>query len=303
LAKLAVVLYLARVCAARPKMMKDFWSGPLRPLCVVGLLALVTAREPDLGTALVIFFTGLAVLSMAGMKGRHIAGVLACIAALLAMVLMASGLRHHGGYQLSRVTVFLHPEQDRQGDGYQIYHSTIALGSGGLFGMGIGEGREKSYLPEAHTDFIFSVLGEEGGLVASLTMLILFGILVGRGLQIAYNTKDPFGALLAGGISACIGIQSLINVGVVSASIPATGVPLPFTSYGGSSLVLTMMGIGLLLNIARHPDGDPTKKEDSRLEFQARAFDRRFDRHAAPAPLSSTRRSSKNRKPVGSRSY
>ncbi|HEX5322869.1 MAG TPA: FtsW/RodA/SpoVE family cell cycle protein, partial [Capsulimonadaceae bacterium] len=301
LAKLAIVFYIARLCAGKPKLMKDFWAGPFPPLCAVLLLAVLTAREPDLGTALVLFFTGLATLAFAGMKLRHVAGVLVAIAFVLAVSLMASDLRHHGAsYQLSRVTVFLHPERDRQGDGYQIYHSTIALGSGGLLGMGIGEGREKSYLPEAHTDFIFAVLGEEGGFVTAISVLLLYALLVGRGLQIAYKTKDPFGALLAAGISAWIGIQSLINVGVVTASIPATGVPLPQMSYGGSSSVLTLIAMGILLNIARFPEGDPSKKEDRRLEYQAREFDRRWDRHTAPIRSKTAQRTS-SRKPVTTR--
>jgi cell division protein FtsW len=301
LAKLAVVLYIARVCAGKTRLMKDFWAGPFPPLCVVAVLAVLIAREPDLGTALVIFFTGLAVLIFAGMKLRHVFGVVAFISCVLAIWLMADMVRHHGtSYQWSRITVFLHPERDTEGEGYQIYHSMIALGSGGLLGDGIGEGREKSYLPEAHTDFIFSVLGEEGGFVAAVLILFLYALLVGRGLQIAYNTKDPFGALLAAGISAWIGIQSLINVGVVTASIPATGVPLPLTSYGGSSSVLTLVAVGILLNIARHPEGDPSKKEDRSLEKQAREFDRRWDRHAAPSGAKSASRSP-SRQPVSTR--
>lgn len=304
LAKLAVVIYLAAVGATRPKAMKNFKKGPLVPLCMVGLLALLIAREPDLGTALVIFLTGLTVLSFAGMRTSHTLAIIACGVALVGMVLGVGALSHHKDYQLARIMVFLHPEQDKQGDGYQIYQSMISLGSGGIFGVGIGEGREKTYLPEAHTDFIFAVLGEEGGLLAGLALLLLYALLVTRGLQIAYNSKDPFGSLLAGGIAAWIGIQSLINVGVVTGSIPATGVPLPGMSYGGSSLLITLAAVGILLNIARHPEGDPSKKADERLDSMARDFDRRWDKHIArptTVTIGVNRRTRGNRRPVTTR--
>lgn len=300
LAKLAVVIYLASVGATRPRSMKDFKNGPMIPLLFVGLIAALTAKEPDLGTALVIFLTALTVLNFAGMRFSHTVAVLACGVCLVGIVLACGGSGHHRSYQASRIFVFMHPERDKEGIGYQIYHSLIALGSGGLQGMGIGEGREKTYLPEAHTDFIFSVLGEECGLFGGLGILLLFALIVTRGLQIAFNCKDPFGILLAGGISAWIGLQSLINVGVVTASIPATGVPLPGMSYGGSSLVITLFAIGILLNIARHPEGDPAKKEDERLSRSAREFDRRWDHRIPPSDVV-LRRPRPNRRPVTSR--
>ncbi len=278
LAKLAVILYIARVCAGKMKLMNDFWAGPFPPLCIVAFVAVWTAVEPDLGTSLVLVGTGLGTLFFAGMKPKHL------IASILVLMVLGAGfmalktLKHPGSFQMKRLLVFMHPDQDKQGDGYQVYHSTIALGTGGFLGMGLGEGREKMYLPEAHTDFIFSILGEEGGLVASLGMLALFVILVARGFHIAATTRDPYGALLAAGISIALGLQVFLNIGVVTSSIPATGVPLPFISYGGSSLVFSLLMIGILLNIARFPDGDPAKIAQETERKSDIEFDRRWNR-------------------------
>ena len=284
-AKLAIVMYIARVCAGKFKMMSDFWVGPFPPLCFVLLLAGWTAVEPDLGTCFVILGAGLGTLFFAGMKPRHLAGVFGVLIVALVLLMAVKELKSHhsagpggGSFQIKRLLVFLHPEQDKQGDGYQVYHSTIALGTGGVLGMGIGEGREKMYLPEAHTDFIFAILGEEGGLIATLTVLLLYGIVVARGFHIAANTKDPYGALLASGISVAFGLQVFMNIGVVTSSIPATGVPLPLASYGGSSLVLTLFSIGILLNIAKFPDGDPEKAAQAVERVSDREFEMRWNR-------------------------
>ncbi len=294
-AKVAVVLYVARVCAGRLKVLSRFSDGALPPLLVVGLLAATTAIEPDLGTCLVILGSGIGTMFFAGMKIRHLAATLVGLVVLGGLFFAVKSLHHHtdssasipgaaasqpqgGSFQLKRLMVFLHPEEDKQGDGYQVYHSTLALGTGGLLGMGIGEGREKMYLPEAHTDFIFAILGEEGGLIASLTMLLLLGCLVARGFHIAAVTKDPYGSLLAAGLSLIIGLQTFMNIGVVTSSIPATGVPLPFISYGGSSLVITLLMVGILLNIAKHPDGDPDKLGSAGERVGEREFELRWNR-------------------------
>jgi cell division protein FtsW len=281
IAKLAVVLFLARACAGRFNMMRDFVKGPLAPLCFVALPALWTAVEPDLGTSIVLFVTAIGTLFFAGMKFRHVALVLLVALVVGCLFLGFKSIRHSGGsFQVARLLVFLHPEQDRQGDGYQVYHSLVALGSGGLAGLGIGEGREKMYLPEAHTDFIFAVLGEETGLIGTLAMLVLLVLLVGRGFHIATTTNDSFGALLAAGISLAFGIQTFINIGVDTSSIPATGVPLPFISYGGSSLVISLIMVGILLNVAKFPNGDPSKERDE----NDRPSDRQFDAHWDKGP-------------------
>lgn len=285
LAKLAIVLYVARLCAGRPKLMTTFSAGPLAPLLVLGVLAFLIEREPDLGTCLVVLGAGLASLFFAGMRVRHLAGVLAVAALLVVGALAAKGGHgaHAGAgqdYRNSRIAVFLHPDQNHTGEGYQVYHSMIALGTGGVLGLGMGSGRQKYYLPEAYTDFIFATLAEEGGLIMSLFVLALFGLLVARGLHIATLTKDPFGAILAGGISAGFGVQALLNIGVVTSSIPATGVPLPFLSYGGSSLVISLVSVGLLLSVYRYSDREEAGRVDPSQGVPERDFDRRWNRGA-----------------------
>jgi len=157
-------------------------------------------------------------------------------------------------YRWNRIRVLLNPEGDYHGAGYQIVHGLLAVGSGGPTGVGLGEGRGKYYLPESNTDFIFATIAEETGLWGSLLVLGLVMLLVRRGLCIALRAQDPFGMLLATGITAIIGWQSILNIAVVTNSLPATGVPLPFISYGGSSLMFLLIGVGILLNIAQNPE-------------------------------------------------
>jgi cell division protein FtsW len=162
----------------------------------------------------------------------------------------------HKEYRRERITAFVNPfsEKAYNGAGYQPAHSLIALGSGGWGGNGIGLGRQKHlYLPAEHTDYIFATVGEEMGLMGTVGMLAAFVLLVVRGLTIAHRTRDRFGSMLAAGLTCMIGIQALMNIAVVTSSVPATGVPLPFISYGGSSLLFVMLAIGLILNISQHP--------------------------------------------------
>jgi cell division protein FtsW len=257
-AKLFIVLFIARSCAGSIRIMKNFLTGPGPSVCAATILVLLIVKEPDLGTALLIALTALATLFFAGMKVRHLAVVVACGVILGgAAFTLKSTFTKDGSYQLKRIMVFLNPEKEKQGDGFQVYHSILALGTGGVTGMGLGQGRQKLDLPEAYTDFIFAVVGEEGGLMATLTVLTLLALTAARGMHIACNTRDRFGSLAAAGISFCLGFQALVNVGVVTASIPATGVPLPFISYGGTSLLLSLIMVGILLNINKYPDGDP----------------------------------------------
>ena len=180
-------------------------------------------------------------------------------------------------YRMHRLTAFLDPRADQYHTGYQVWHALIALGSGGVGGMGLGEGREKLFIPEPRTDFIFPVIAEEWGLIGTLALVTIFVFVAMRGYAIAYRTKDPFGALLAAGITTLISVQSLINMAVATASIPDTGVPLPFISYGGSSLVLMLLGIGILLNISSYPDGPEGKAKDT-VEPNEDDWNRRWDK-------------------------
>jgi cell division protein FtsW len=256
-AKLFLVLYIARSCAGQVRIMKNFLTGPGPGIVVTAVLAVLTAKEPDLGTSLLLVGTGVATLYFAGAKLKHLAATAACVLALVGGFIAIKFSHGHNSYQLARIMVFLNPEQNKQGDGFQVYHSTVALGTGGLTGRGIGQSREKLNLPEAYTDFIFAVIGEEGGLVTTLGILALLGFVAARGMHIACITRDRFGSILAAGLSFCLGLQALVNIAVVTASIPATGVPLPFISYGGSSLILSLLMVGVLLNIGKNPDGDP----------------------------------------------
>ncbi len=277
IAKLAIVLYIARLCAGRPKTMSNFVGGPLAPICVLGLMAFLVDKEPDLGTCLVLLGAGLGALFFAGMKIRHFAMTLAVALVLIGGMLYMKSHSHEGSgtnYRGGRVTAWLHPNDSHTAEGYQVYHGMIALGTGGALGLGVGNGRQKYYLPEAHTDFIFATLAEEGGLLASLFVLALFAVLIGRGMHIASMTKDPFGAILAGGITAGLATQALLNLAVVTTSVPATGVPLPFLSYGGTSLFVSMLGVGILLSIHRNSEWD----DDGRTEIAEHAPDRDFDR-------------------------
>jgi len=257
-------------------------------VCVLAVFAVLVAPEPDLGTCMVIMATGLSALMFAGMKMRH------AIATVIAAAILLGGLYsikgHHSAqpvqptaattaapardYRNSRIWVWMHPNASRTGEGYQVYHSMIALGTGGVFGLGVGNGRQKYYLPEAHTDFILATAGEEGGLLATLFTIGLFVVLVGRGMHIASMTKDPFAAIVAGGISAGFAVQAILNIAVVTASVPDTGVPLPFLSYGGTSLLISLISVGILLSIYRNSEWD----DDGRTEIASSAPERDFDR-------------------------
>jgi cell division protein FtsW len=290
-AKLFIVLFIARSCAGNVRIMKHFVTGPGPGILATVVLALLTAKEPDLGTALLITSIGIATLFFAGMKLKHLGIILAVAIVMIGGLVAVKFMHSSGSYQRDRILIFLHPDSDKEGDGFQVYHSTLALGSGGLTGLGIGQGREKLNLPEAHTDFIFAVIAEEGGLIGSLVILGLLSCVVARGMHIACNTRDRFGSLLAAGISFGIGIQTFANIAVVTASMPNTGVPLPFISYGGSSLLLSLLMVGILLNIGRYPDGDPTAMRNTKDKKAEQDYNRRWH-WSSGVPQSDRRRSS-----------
>ena len=247
LAKIAIVLYGAYLLAAEPKRARTLAGlGPY--LLVVGLAVLLIAKEPDLGTAIVVSFAVCCVLFLGGVKPRTLAPVGALIA-LLAVVMIAMH-----PYQEARLTGFLHPGNDTSGSGFQAKQATIAVGSGGLFGQGLGESVQKaSYLPEAHTDMIAAVIGEELGLAGMFVLIGLFGMFGYAGLRAAHRARDRFSKLLAAGLTSLILAQAALNLFAVLGLAPLTGVPLPFVSYGGTSLVITLAAAGLILNVARRP--------------------------------------------------
>ena len=250
-AKFCLIIYVAKLLSMpRIKLNRGesaalLWLGP--PLAITAIYLLLIEREPDMGTMVVLFLAVLTQLYLAGMRKRQLAIVLGLTG--VAAVLMISVFAHRS----HRIETFLHPERDPQGVGFQVMHARLAVGSGAWFGMGWGRGREKYYLPEANSDFVFATMAEELGFVGLLPVLGLL-VLVGiRGFVIAQSSRDRFGALLAGGLTALISWQALINMGVATASLPATGVPLPFISYGSSSLVMLLASVGVLLSIGQHP--------------------------------------------------
>jgi cell division protein FtsW len=249
LAKLALVGFLATFLSHRPDRLHDFWRGLAPPLGVAGTLALLVVLQPDLGNCVTLVALTFALLFLAGSRLQHLSLVLATALPLVVVAVLAAP------YRLRRVTAFVDPWQDPRGSGFQIIQSWLALGAGGLFGRGIGGSRQKLfYLPEAHTDFIFAIIGEELGFVGASAVLALFVVLVWRGLRVGLRAPDPFGAYLALGLTALLASQTLVNLGVVTGLLPTKGLPLPFISFGGSALVVTMLATGVLLNISQHAD-------------------------------------------------
>ena len=247
LAKLALVVYLAAFLARRRDVLGDFRRGLLPPLAVAGVLAGLVLAQPDLGSCLTLVALTFALLYLAGGRVRHLALVLAPALPVLALAIWVAP------YRLRRITAFLDPWSDPRGSGFQIIQSWLAFGNGGLLGQGIGGSRQKLfYLPEAHTDFIFAIVGEELGLVGALAIVGLFVVLAWRGLRIGLRAPEPFGAYLALGITLLIATQAIVNLGVVTGLLPTKGLPLPFVSFGGSALLVTMLATGVLLNISQH---------------------------------------------------
>jgi cell division protein FtsW len=247
LAKLALVLYLADFLARRQAHIASFWRGFLPPLLVTGVMAALILKQPDLGSSVALVAVVLSMIYVAGARLRHMAVV--ALAAVPVIVLLVAG----ASYRLRRVFAFIDPWADPRGAGFQIIQSYLALGGGGFAGRGLGESKQKLfYLPEPHTDFIFAIVGEELGFVGAVLTVSLFGLLLWRGMRIALRVADPFGALAAIGITAMLTTQALVNLGVVVGLLPTKGLPLPFVSFGGSSLLIAMASVGLLLNISLH---------------------------------------------------
>ncbi|HXG03919.1 MAG TPA: putative lipid II flippase FtsW [Candidatus Binatia bacterium] len=247
LAKLALVIFLAAWLTRHRDRLGDFRRGVLPPLAAAGALALLVLAQPDLGNCLTLIAVTFALLYLAGCPGRYLAAV---AAAGLPLVALATWL---APYRVRRITAFLDPWSDPRGSGFQIIQSWLALGSGGLTGRGVGESRQKLfYLPEAHTDFIFAVIGEELGFVGAAAVVVLFAVLVWRGLRVGLRAPDPFGAYLALGLTVLLATETLVNLGVVTGLLPTKGLPLPFISFGGSALLSTMLAAGILINISQH---------------------------------------------------
>ena len=248
-AKPALILYLAYFLESRWQQIAD-WKHVLLPAAAPTLLfALLIVKEPDLGTAIACVAISAAVLFVAGMNMKYLGYAFA--ASLLPLYVLIVRVP----WRWARVQAFLDPFKDPQGKGFHVIQSMIAVSTGGLTGLGLMEGKQKLfYLPEPHTDFIFAVTAEELGLWGSLLVVTLFGIFLYRGVRTALRTGDMFGKFLATGITAMVVVQALFNISVVLALMPAKGIPLPFISYGGSSLFITLASVGVLLNISQQAE-------------------------------------------------
>jgi cell division protein FtsW len=246
LAKLALIIYLADFTSRKRYVMVDLKYGFIPPVFVMGLVSSLVLIEPDMGTAVAILFIGFVMLFVSGSRLRHLGTI---ILSVLPALVVAIAVKP---YRMKRIVIFLHPWQDKKGAGFQLIQSFIALGSGGLIGVGLGQSKQKLfYLPESHTDFIFSIIGEELGFLGAASVLIVFISLIWFSLRIALKIKEQFASRVVMGISVMIAFETIVNIGVSTGALPTKGLPLPFISYGGSSLFFHLVAIGLLLNMAR----------------------------------------------------
>ena len=244
--KLVLIIYLACYLDGREKRLQSFLHGAFPAVLVIGVFVGLVVCEPDLGAAVVIIAITGGMLFIGGTPLRHLMGL-----AILA-ISICSYLVLQTAYQKERVLAFLNPHADPMNSGFQTIQSMLAIGSGGIWGLGLGEGNQKRlFLPEPHTDFVFAILSEELGLVGGIFVLGLYGVLIWRGFRIAWNSKDLLGYYLAYGITLLLALQVLINVGVVSGMLPAKGLTLPFLSYGGSAIVMNLAAIGILVSVSR----------------------------------------------------
>jgi len=262
LGKVALVAWLAHWLAKEKRRLDRFGRGFAVPMGVVGIVLLLMLAEPDFGSTALMASVSFAMMFVAGVRLRFlIPTVLSGVAGFATLVM-------HNPTRAARLMAFMDLEKYKQGAGYQVWQAILAFGSGGFNGLGLGNSRQKMfYLPEAHTDFIFPIIGEELGLVGTLAILLLFALLVACAIIISLRASDLFGQYLGLGIAVLLAMQALINIGVVTAWLPTKGLPLPFISFGGSNLVLNMVAVGLLLSIFRYGVAEPENEEQ---EFFAR---------------------------------
>ncbi len=246
LASLAMIIYVADFISRKGNLIKTFLKGFLPPIAILGFCAGLIIIQPDLGSTVAIGVVVLVMLFVAGVRPIYILSLI--LSSLPALYLLI----FHVAYRRARILAFLNPWADPKGSGFQIIQSQLALGSGGLFGVGLGHSKQKLfYLPAAHTDFIFSIIGEELGLLGTIGVIVLFIIFIQQGIKVVKNTPDKFGYFLALGLVTMIAFRAVINIGVSCGVLPTKGLPLPFISYGGSSFIFDMISVGVLVNIAR----------------------------------------------------
>ncbi|WP_163579626.1 FtsW/RodA/SpoVE family cell cycle protein [Gracilibacillus saliphilus] len=267
-AKIGLIIYLAAIYTKKLNYIDDFFKAVIPPLIITSALTALIIKQPDIGTAAIVFAIACTVIFSSGIKFKHLS-ILMLIGLIL---LIAVGFHMVTDVRISRFTGAYQPFEDPDQGGYQLIQSYIAIGTGGLSGVGIGQGIQKlGYLTQAESDFIMAVIAEELGLFGVLFVLVNLSIIVIRGLFIAKKCDNPFGTLLAIGISSMVGIQAVVNLGAISGLLPITGVPLPFVSAGGSSLIMLLFSVGILNNIARHVNyqrfnEETTETEETKLQ-------------------------------------
>ncbi len=244
IARLAIVIYMAYSLNKKGYKLEDFYIGFLPHMLVLGIFSIMLLFQPDFGTIIILGLLTWIMLFVGGARILHLFSSFLLLLPVLYFFMISAE------YRMKRILSFLHPWQYPSDEGYQITHSLMAFGTGGLWGTGIGKGYQKLfYLPEPHTDFIFSVIGEELGLIGVMLILGLYILIVWRGIHIARNARDLFGSLVALGLTSSLGLQVCINMGVTLGLLPTKGLTLPFLSYGGTSLLINMASIGILMNI------------------------------------------------------
>lgn len=249
-AKLILVLYFSYYLVKKQDKIRSFTFTVIPCLIILGLFFTLIVLQPDLGTAINIVALVIPLMFIAGVRIMHLLAVSSVSLPLIGLIAWTNP------YQKMRILRFLNPWEDPKNSGYQLIQSLIAIGKGGISGVGLGRGQQKLfYLPEPYSDFIFSTIGEELGLLGAIVIIVLFTVLLWRGIVIAFSAPDLFGTFVAFGLTLLIGIQAGINLGVVTGILPTKGLPLPFISHGGTSLIVCLASMGILLNISRHcPD-------------------------------------------------
>jgi cell division protein FtsW len=247
LAKLCAIFFIAALLERRMHRIDDLGYSLVPVAVVVVVLVALIMLEPDFGTSMSLVLIAAVMVFAAGINYRYIAGLALCALPVLYLVVMGTQ------YRRRRIVAFLNPWEDPLGDGFQVIQSLIAVGAGGVWGRGLMNGVQKLfYLPEPHTDFIYSVISEELGLVGATVVMLCFCVITWRGLRIVLRAPDAFGALLALGLTTMVSVQALVNISVVLGLLPTKGIPLPFVSAGGSSLLINLVGMGILLNVSQH---------------------------------------------------
>lgn len=254
IAKIGLIVFYAAYLSEHRTELNSFWDGFVKPLIyLIPPIAILFFLQDHLSASIIVVAIVSIMMVMAGSRIKYFltAGITAGFAGIAGMLILAQSTGK-GDFRLARLTTFLNPWADATGDGWQVIQGLYAIGSGGLFGVGLGESKQKYlYIPEPHNDFIFAVLAEELGFIGCVIVIMLFAIFIWRGTITAMRANDCFGSLLAVGITSLIGLQAIMNIAVVTSSMPATGISLPFFSYGGSALIILLCSVGVLLNISR----------------------------------------------------